>query len=440
MFVAGGCPYNRPPVARRPRGAGWMMTAVRTEPSSRGARRPRLPRALRLLGPGLVAGASDNDPTTVATVAVVGSTTGYLLGWLALLLFPMLAVVQIVAARIGTVTRRSLGDLVIARYGPLWSGVFVISVVPVTILTLAADLKAGAGALALLSGLDLRWFVVPLGLLALAIPMVGSYGQVRRVLQFFALAFLAYVVAALAAKPNWTTVLHDSFIPSIHWSSDYVKGALALLGTTLTSYVYVWETIELSEESDAPMDVRDAQLDAAFGAFFVVVVFWFILIATAATLGVHHHEVQTAEDAARALRPFAGQAASALFGVGLLASALLVLPVLMATTAYLIGSQRDWPRGITRPPSQAPAFYGAMTAAVAGAVGVSFLDVSPIKILFLASIAGGVATPVSLLFLLLIGRDRVTMGQKRVSLLLSVGGYAVAVTVTALALAALLVG
>jgi Mn2+/Fe2+ NRAMP family transporter len=408
--------------------------------SSRGVGRLRLPRKLRLVGPGLVAGASDNDPTTVATVAVVGSTTGYLLGWLALLIFPMLAVVQIVAARIGTVTRRSLSDLVIARYGSVWSRVFVISVVPVTIFTLAADLKAGAGALALLSGLDPRWFIVPLGLLALATPILGSYGQVRRVLQFFALAFLAYVVAAVAAKPDWGAVLHGTFIPSIHWSSDYVKGALALLGTTLTSYVYVWETIELSEEAGAPGDVRDAELDATFGAFFVVIVFWFILIATAATLGVHHHEVQTAEEAARALRPFAGEAASALFGVGLLASALLALPVLMATTAYLLGSQRDWPRGLTRPPSHARAFYATMAAAVAVAIGISFLNISPIKILFLASIAGGVATPVSLVFLLLIGRDRITMGQKRVPLPLTVVGYAVAVIVTVLGIAALLVG
>jgi Mn2+/Fe2+ NRAMP family transporter len=415
------------------------MTSARSERIRGRTRRLRLPRVLSLLGPGVVAGASDNDPTTVATVAVVGSTTGYLLGWLALLIFPMLAVLQAIASRIGAVTRRSLPDLVIARYGAGWSSVFVLSVLPVTLITLAADLKAGAASVALLSGADLRWFIVPLGLLALAIPLLGSYRQVCRVLRVVALAFLAYVAAAIAAKPDWNAVLHHSFVPSLRWSTDYVKGALALLGTTLTSYVYVWETIELSEEADDPPALREARLDAVFGAFFVVITFWFILIATAATLGVHHHEVQTAEDAARALRPFAGAAASALFGIGLLASALLALPVLMAMTAYLLGSQRDWPRGLEQPPSRAPAFYATMAAAVAVAVAISFLNLSPIKILLFASIAGGVATPLSLVFMLLVGRDRPTMGTQRVSFALTIAGYAVALVVTVFGIAALVV-
>jgi Mn2+/Fe2+ NRAMP family transporter len=416
------------------------MSAAGTERNPGIVRRLRSPRALRVLGPGFIAGASDNDPTTVGTVAVVGSTSGYLLGWVALLIFPMLAVVQLVASRIGAVTRRSLADLVVARYGRRWSRLFVISVVPVTVMTLAADLKAGAAALALLSGLDLRWFIVPLSLVALAIPMLASYLQVRRVLRVFALAFLAYAISAIAVKPDWGAVAHGSFVPSLHWSSEYVKGALALMGTTLTSYVYVWETIELSEEADRPKPVADAELDAVLGAFFVVVTFWFILIATAATLGVHHHEVQTVEDAARALRPFAGPAAGALFGVGLLASALLALPVLMATTAYLLGSHRDWPRGLAQPPTRAPAFYATMAAAVALSAASSFLRISPIRILFLASLAGGVATPLSLVFLLLIGRDPVTMGKQRISRALAVGGYAVAVSVTVFGIATLVVG
>src|SRR5947209_2542600 len=416
------------------------MTAVPTERGARRVKRVRVPRALRILGPGVVAGASDNDPTTVATVAVVGSTTAYALGWLALLIFPMLAVVQLIAARVGFVTRKNLADLVLARFGMSWSRVFVLSVVPVTVITLAADMKAGAAALALLTSLDLRWFILPLSAFALAIPVLGSYGKDKPSLQGIALAFLAYVVAAFAARPNWATVLHDSFVPSLKWTSDYTKGALALLGTTLTSYVYVWETVELAEEPDSDETLRDAELDASIGAFFVVVTFWFILIATAATLGVHHHEVQTADDAARALRPFAGAAASALFGVGLLASALLVLPVLMAVTAYLLGCERDWPRRLARPISEAREFYAAMAIAVAVAASISFLSISPIRILFVASIAGGVATPVSLIFLVLVGRDRVTMGGRRISPGLMIAGYAIALIVTASGLAALIDG
>lgn len=411
--------------------------AVRgTERRSGARRRLRVPHALRVLGPGVVAGASDNDPTTVATVAVVGSATAYALGWVALLVFPMLAVVQAIASRVGLVTGHSLGELVISRYGRRWSLVFLLSLIPVNVITLAADLKAGAGALGLLSGLDLRWFIIPLAGVVLAIPILGSYEQVRRVLQVIALGLLAFVASAIAAKPDWGAVLRGSFVPSFRWNSNYTSGALALLGTTLTSYVYVWETVELSEEKQR-RTVREAQLDAVVGAFFVVVVFWFILVATGATLGVHHHRVETAEDAARALQPVAGAAASAIFGSALLASALLALPVIAATTAHVLGCQRGWRRSISDPLKHARPFYGAMAAAVVMAAAISFANVSMIHILFAASIAGGIGTPATLLFLLLVARDRVTMGAGRVSLGLSVGGFTVALLVSVFGVAAL---
>jgi Mn2+/Fe2+ NRAMP family transporter len=413
------------------------MAVHGTEGKDRGAMaRVRAPRPLRLLGPGLVSGASDNDPTTVATVAVVGSTTAYALGWVALLVFPMLAIVQAIAARVGLVTRHSLSDLVVARYGRRWSKLFLLSLIPVNVITLGADLKAGASAVGLLSGVDLRWFIVPLAVLVYAIPVFGSYDQVRRILQWIALALLAYGVSAIVAKPDWGAVLRGSFIPSLHWTSDYTAGALALLGTTLTSYVFVWETIELSEER-ARRTVREAQLDAVLGAFFVVVVFWFILVATGATLGIHHHPVQTADDAARALRPVAGAAASAIFGSALLASALLALPILMATTAHVVGCQRGWRRRISDPPSGARAFYAAMGLAVAVAAAISFANVSTIHLLYAASIAGGVGAPASLVFLLLVARDHPTMGPERVSLGLTVSGYAVALIMTVFGAAAI---
>jgi Mn2+/Fe2+ NRAMP family transporter len=396
-------------------------------------------RALRSLGPGLVSGASDNDPTTVATVAVVGSTTVYALGWVCLLIFPMLAVVQAIAARVGQGTRRDLGDLVRTRYGTRACAVLVVSVVAVALFTLAADLKAGAAALGLLLGIDLRWLIPPLAAAVLAILCLGSYRRIRQFLQVVALAFLAYVVSAFAAHPHWGAVLHGSFIPSWRWNSNYTGGALALLGTTLTSYVYVWETIELAEEAPSET-LSDAELDAVFGALFVVAVFWFILIATGATLGVHHHQVQTAEDAARALQPIAGSAATTIFGIGLLASALLAVPVLMATIGYLVGTQRGWPGRLSASPRQARAFYATMAVALVIAAAISYVGVSAIHLLFLASIAGAVGTPVSLVFLLLVARDRETMGRSRVSRGLAAAGYLVAALVSAFGVAALLTG
>jgi Mn2+/Fe2+ NRAMP family transporter len=399
-------------------------------------RRICLPRTLRVLGPGLVAGASDNDPTTVATVAVVGSTTTYALGWVALLILPMLAVVQAIAARVGVVSRRGLGDVVSGRYGRRWSLLFLLSLLPVNLITLAADLKAGAGALALLSGLDLRWFIVPLALAAFALPASAPYPHVRRVLQLISLSLLAYGAAAVAVRPQWSAVLRGSLVPSMHINAQYTAGALALLGTTLTSYVYVWETVELSEERPRP-SVRSAQLDALVGAFFVVAVFWFILIATGATLGVQHRHVQTALQAATALRPAAGAAASAIFGAALLSSALLALPILTAGTAHALGAYRGWPHRIEHAPSRARAFYATIAAACAVAAGVAFAAISPIRLLFVASIAGAVATPATLLFLLVVARDQRTMGGERVSRALALAGYAVALVVAGFGVVAL---
>jgi Mn2+/Fe2+ NRAMP family transporter len=210
------------------------MSVHGTEGRAGGRMRPHLPSTLRALGPGVVAGASDNDPTTLATVAVVGSATAYALGWVALLVFPMLAVVQAIASRVGLVSGRSLADLVVDRFGHRWSLLFLLSLLPVNLITLAADLKAGAAALGLLSGLDLRWFIVPVAAVAFAIPSMGSYDHVRRVLQLIALGMLAFVASAIAVKPHWGAVLRGSFVPSFRWNSDYTGGALALLGTTLT--------------------------------------------------------------------------------------------------------------------------------------------------------------------------------------------------------------
>jgi Mn2+/Fe2+ NRAMP family transporter len=184
----------------------------------------------------------------VATVAVVGSTTVYALGWVALLIFPMLAVVQAIAARVGSVTRRDLGSLVRTRYGARACWVLVVSVVLVAVITLAADLKAGAAALGILLRLDLRWLIVPLAALPLAILWLGTYRWVRWLLELVALAFLTYLAAAFATHCRWGAVMHGSLGPSWRFSAYYAEGTLALLGTTLTSYVYVWETIELCEE------------------------------------------------------------------------------------------------------------------------------------------------------------------------------------------------
>src|SRR5579871_1487344 len=199
-------------------------------------------RWLGRLGPGIISGASDNDPTTVATLAVVGATTVYELSWLVLLVIPMLCVVQTIAARVGAVSKRGLEDCIQGVYGRLWALVVLVTILAVNVLTLAADLEGGAAALGLLTHLDYRWFVVPFAAVVGALLVFARYDDLARWLRFIPLVFLAYAVVAFLAKPDWSAVAYGSFVPHFRFTKEVTAGAIALLGTTLTAYAYVWET------------------------------------------------------------------------------------------------------------------------------------------------------------------------------------------------------
>lgn len=403
----------------------------------------RLAEYSRSLGPGLVSGASDTDPTTVGTMAVVGASSGYTLSWLTLLTYPMLAAIQMISAQVGVVTRRGLQETVKTAYGRRWGLLLLLSVVAVNLVTLGADLEAGAAALGLLLHIDYRWIVLPFAAVLLALLLAGSYQQVERVLKYALLIMLAYVVSAFLAHPNWPAVLTATVLPQLTFDGDHVQGALAILGTTLTSYAYVWEVVELSERR-LPIDrLGLARADAGLGMVVAVATFWFILIATGATLGTHHKHVETAQQAAEALRPVAGPAASYLFGIGLLASAFIAVPVLAATTGYLLGAEFDFSFGLSKSFSEATEFYIVVAAALLLAAAISFIGISAIQLLYVASIAGGLGTPISLAFLLVVARDRRVMGARPVGRALVLIGwltFAVVTLVSALFLVQLLSG
>ncbi|MGO9874811.1 MAG: NRAMP family divalent metal transporter [Acidimicrobiia bacterium] len=401
-------------------------------------RRHRGSRSWRFVGPGLIAGASDVDPTTVAAIAVVGATTVYGLAWLTLLLFPMLAVIQVIATRVGYFTRADLQTSVTRRYGPTGRWLLLGSVVGVTAITIAADLDAGAAAVGLLFGVDGRWFVVPVGIAALALLFLHNYDQVSRILRYLLVCMFAYGVAAVLAHPHWDAVARASVVPQFRLTSDWTAGALALLGTTLTSYVYVWQTIEEAEDTvspRAPLAIK--QRGAVLGVGFAVVIFCCILVATGATLGVHHIHINTAQDAARALRPVAGRWANDIFAFALLASALVALPVLVATCAYVTGAEFHWHTGLSTPIRSAPRFYATIVAAVALGAIVALSDVNPIQVLFAASVIGGLATPIGLIFLLLIGNNPETMHDHPLPGLLRLAGWAVVFIIAAAAVIAI---
>ena len=381
-------------------------------------------------GAGIVAGASDNDPTTVATLAVIGSTTTYELGWLTLLVIPMLAVIQAIAAQVGTVSKKGLEDCVRSTYGRFWALIALGALLIVNILTLAADLEGGAAAMELLTSIAYRWWVAPLGVLTIVVLVYGNYRTIERVLRYLALLFLTYVGAAFLAHPDWGAVFRGSFIPHFDLRTDTVSGALALLGTTLTAYAYVWETIELSEEKPKLNRLGLVQVDAVLGIVVAGLTFWFILVATGATLGVHHKTVQTAQQAAQALEPVAGKYAQLVFAVGLLGSALVAIPVIAGTSAYVAAEMFGWRRSLDASFAKARNFYLTLGGCVLLAVLIGVAGVPPIKLLFLSGIAGGIATPLTMALLLLVGRNRKIMRHARIPLWLAGGGWCVTAVVS----------
>jgi Mn2+/Fe2+ NRAMP family transporter len=384
-------------------------------------------------GPELLSAASDNDPTNVGTAVVVGAKTGYQLAWVAVLVAPLLAVVQTLALRVAAAAGSDLQTLASRRYGRTVALTLLMSVVVVNIVTFAADLQAGAAGLGLLAGVDARWLVLPLGLAVLVLLLVGRYDEVVGVLRYVLIGFLAFGAAAIMARPDWLSLIRGSLLPSLSFHRYAVAGALAMVGTTLTAYVYVWETIERGVEE--PLDSTNdeglfrARVGAVAGAVFTAVIFWFMLVASAATLGRTHQSVSSPQEAARALRPLAGSLASDLFAVGLLVSALVALPIIMATTAYVVGAEFNWRRGLSEGIGHARAFYAVMAVSIVLAVAVAAANVSVLGMLVVASIIGGIGTPMGLVVLVLLARDRTVMGEHPVSPGLAVAGWAVAIVV-----------
>jgi Mn2+/Fe2+ NRAMP family transporter len=386
-----------------------------------------------VVGPGLVAGAAATDPTTVATLVVVGATTGFGLAWLTLLIFPILAVVQTLATRVGFLTRRDLQQLVVDGYGRVPAGVLLVSILAVNVVTVAADLEGGAAALELLTGAGWHWFVAPLAAVLLGLMLAGGYDEIDRVLKYVLLCLLAYAVAAILAHPDWGQVARGSFVPRLPLTRDYVEGALALLGTTVTAYTYMWQTVQQVEQPAARPWLRLRQIDAVTGTVLAIAVFWSILVASGATLGTRHHRADSPEAAAAALRPVAGEFASELFAIGLFASAVIAVPVITATGALAVAAVFDWPRGLSRKPREAPRFYGVLGALMAAGVGLSLAGIDPIRLLFVASIVAGIATPVGLVLLVLAAGNTRLLDGVRTRRPLLVAGWAVAVALTGLA-------
>jgi Mn2+/Fe2+ NRAMP family transporter len=416
-----------PPVMRRIRSAtrGRPRLPARLSPG-----RARLFAFLGLLGPGLIAANAGNDAGGIATYSSVGAKYGYGLLWTIVLITISLVIVQMLAARMGVVTGKGLSELVREEYGIRWS-VFATSAVLIASLGICISDFVGVGAALGLAGIPTQ-ISVPIAALGIWMIIVrGSYRSAERVFIWFTIPFFAYPIAAVLAHPHWGAVGKAIVLPHLHASSAYLLLLIATAGTTITPYMQLYLQSAVVERGVREDELPKEQREAVAGAVFANLIAAFIIIATGATLfthGVHH--ISSAADAARSLKPFAGQYAEVLFGVGLLGASLLAAAIVPIATSYVISESLGYEKGIGRRREEAPVFVNIITAMIMLGAFVAIIPGVPvISLLVGVQVVNGVLLPINLFFIWRLARSAHVMGERRSRGLLD-GATAVTVLVT----------
>jgi len=402
-------------------------------PARLSARRTRIFVLLGLLGPGLIAANAGNDAGGIATYASAGAKYGYGLLWTLLLITISLAIVQMLAARMGVVTGKGLAELVREEYGIRWS-VFATAAVLIANLGICISDFVGVGAALGLAGIPAQ-ATVPVAALGIWMIIVrGSYRTAERIFVWFAVPFFGYVIAAVLAHPHWRAVGEAVIAPHLHASTAYLLIVIATIGTTITPYMQQYLQSAVVERGVRQEELKREEREAIFGAVFANVIAASIIIATGATLFTHGvHEISSAAAAARALNPFAGRYAEALFGIGLLGASLLAAAILPIATSYVICESLGYEKGIGRRRQEAPVFMSIITAMIALSALVAIIPGVPvISLLVGVQVVNGLLLPINLLFIWRLARSRSVMGEQRM------GGLVDAITgVTAAVLSTL---
>src|ERR1700731_331236 len=390
----------------------------------RARRRPRRG-LLALLGPGLITGASDDDPSGIATYSQAGAQFGYSMAWVMLFTWPLMAAIQEISARIGRVTGHGIAGNIRRHYSPWLLRGIVVLLLPPNIITRGADLGAMGEALRLLIGGPPHLYVVAFAVGCALLEIFVRYERYVSILKWTSLSLFAYVATALVVDVPWARVAYNLVVPTLSWDKDYIVAIVAVLGTTITPYCFFWQSSQEAEDErvdpaahtliEAPEEARSEinriRIDTYLGMGFSNLISLFIIITTAATLNAHGiTDIQTSTQAAEALRPLAGRFAFILFALGIIGTGLLAIPVLAGSAAYAVGEARRWPTGLARQPLEAKAFYMTLAAATALGVGMNFMAIDPIKALFWSAVINGVVAVPVMVVVMLMAVQRQVMG------------------------------
>ena len=378
---------------------------------------------MKSLGPGIITGAADDDPSGIATYSVAGAQLGTTLLWTALITWPLMAAVQMMCARIGKVTGQGLAANFKKRF-PRWLLLsFVLSLLVANTINIGADLAGMADAAAMVTGVNSRWFVIVFAVVISWATVKLRYAQIANVLKWLVLVLFAYPITAFIVGADWGQVLRDTFIPSVPHSSSGWAMLVAILGTTISPYLFFWQTSEEVEVEKAVGQSTLAQrrgaterelgvrnIDVGVGAFFSNLVMFFIILTAAITLNRHGiTTIETSRQAAEALRPFAGKFAATLFTLGIVGVGFIAIPTLAGSTAYAFAETLGWRQGLNKELKQARWFYALILISTGVGVGLDFIGVNPVKALYLTAVLNGLLAPFLLVAILMVAADKKLM-------------------------------
>ena len=402
-------------------------------------------KAALLLGPGFITGAADDDPSGIGTYSVAGASLGLATLWTALLTFPFMAAVQNICSRLGQCSGSGLAGILKEHY-PRWVLYPAVAlVVTANVVNVGADLGAIADAAGTVIGTPVPWLVVPIAVALLAMQILAKYRFIERVFKYLTIALLAYVIEAVLVRPPLAETLRATIVPTISADHRYIATLVAILGTTISPYLFFWQTSqEVEEEKSAGrksraqrrgasrFELRIATIDVTVGMLVSNLVMFFIILSTALTLHASGKtDISTGADAAEALRPLAGDLAGLIFAVGMIGTGLLAVPVLSGASAYAVSETFGWREGLDEDWRRAKSFYGVVAVATLVGLVIPFTGVKPIDALFFTSVLNGVAAPFLLVVIMLAARNEKVMGTQTIGPILTALGWTVTIAMFA---------
>jgi len=400
------------------------------------------------LGPGLITGAADDDPSGIGTYTQAGASLGFATLWTAIVTLPLMIVVQHVCAKVGMCSGRGLAGVLHKYYSKALLYPVVAGVVIANTINAGTDIAAISAAINMFIPIPVALMVMPIAAGIVVLQVWGSYATIVKVFKWLTLSLFAYVIAAFLARPDWSAVAYATFVPQFHIDGQFITTLVAILGTTISPYLFFWQASEEVEEEKkegrrrlaqrkgaTEEEFRNEKWDTVTGMIFCNIVFYFVILAAASTLHVAGKtDIKSTAEAAQALEPLAGSLAKVLFAVGLVGAGFLAVPVLTGSAAYAVAETFGWRSGLDEKPRRAKRFYGFIALSTLVGVLIDLIGINPITALFWTAVINGVIAPPLLVVVMLVSNNKRVVGERTNGVWTNVVGWLAAVIMFAAAI------